>query len=75
MATRFVNKLHESCNKALAFPDSYPERRMLGTGLRVIFHGAYGIYYLHNAAHVTIVRVLHSARDLGAIADEGGFIV
>jgi toxin ParE1/3/4 len=41
--------------------------------LRVTFHGAYAIYYRPLADAVVIVRVLHGARDVGALAERGGF--
>jgi toxin ParE1/3/4 len=52
---------------------AHPERRHLAPGLRVVFHGAYTIYYFPDEDFVTIVRVLHGARDVEAIADQGGF--
>nr|WP_242612047.1 type II toxin-antitoxin system RelE/ParE family toxin [Achromobacter xylosoxidans] len=74
IATRFVGKLYATCEGLLAFPLAHPERRQLGPNLRVVFHGAYAIYYQPEADTVTIIRVLHGARDLGMIADQGGFI-
>ena len=51
-------------------------RDYLAPGLRVIFHRAYAIYYLldkFDGADVTVLRVLHGARDVAAIAEKGGF--
>jgi toxin ParE1/3/4 len=39
----------------------------------VLFHASYAVYYRPDDQVVTIIRVLHGARDLGAIADQGGF--
>ena len=50
-------------------------RDYLSAGMRVIFHGAYAIYYLPSEVDVTVLRVLHGARDVVSIADEGGFEV
>jgi len=75
VATRFLEKLHSACQGLLAFPMAHPERRQLAPELRVVFHGAYAIYYRPDDATVTIVRVVHGARDLGAIVDQGGFDV
>ncbi|MFW7347191.1 MAG: type II toxin-antitoxin system RelE/ParE family toxin [Pigmentiphaga sp.] len=72
-ATRFLNKLYGTCERLLAYPLGHPERRQLGRDLRVVFHGAYAIYYQASETAVVIVRVLHGMRDLGAIADQGGF--
>lgn len=48
-------------------------REYLGAELRVIFHSPYAIYYLPVETAVVIVRVLHGARDVVAIASQGGF--
>lgn len=73
IATRFLSKLHATCERLLPFPLAHPKRPQLAPGLRVVFHGAYAIYYCPDDEVVTIVRVLHGARDLAAIADQGGF--
>jgi len=73
VATRFLAGLHATCERLLTFPQAHPERPQLGPGLRVAFHGAYAIYYRPAEEVVTLVRVLHGARDLAAIADQGGF--
>jgi len=39
----------------------------------VLFHPPYALYYLVSEREIIIVRVLHGARDIGAIADQGGF--
>jgi len=72
-ATRFLGKLHATCERLLAFPLAHPERPQLAPGLRVVFHGTYAIYYRADDNAVTIVRVLHGARDLAAVAGQGGF--
>jgi toxin ParE1/3/4 len=48
-------------------------REQFGAGLRVIFRTPYAIYYLPVGHELIIVRVLHSARDAAAIAEQGGF--
>ena len=35
-------------------------------------HGAYAIYYMVTERELIVVRVLHGARDIVAIANEGG---
>jgi toxin ParE1/3/4 len=55
------------------FPLAAPRRDQLAAGLRVTFHGAYAIYYRLLADAVVIVRVLHGARDVAALAERGGF--
>jgi len=41
--------------------------------LRVTFHRAYAIYYQPLHGEIVIIRVLHGARDVMAIAEQGGF--
>jgi plasmid stabilization system protein ParE len=50
-------------------------RDQFAAGLRAIFKTPYVIYYVPTARELIIVRVLHSARDATAIADQGGFVV
>jgi len=73
VATGFLGKLHATCEQLLVFPLAYPERPQLAPGLRVVFHGSYAIYYQPDDEVVILVRVLHGARDLAAIAGQGGF--
>ncbi len=72
-ASHFVAKLYALCERLLAFPFANAERPQLAPGLRVAFQKPYAIYYSSDTQSVTIIRVLHGARDLGAIADQGGF--
>jgi len=73
VANRFLGKLTATCEQLLTFPLAHPERPQLGAGLRVVFHGPYAIYYRPDNNTVTVVRILHGARDLAAIEDQGGF--
>ena len=50
-----------------------PAREHLASGLRVTFHTPYAIYDLPLADAVVIVRVVHGARDIAALAERGGF--
>ena len=49
------------------------QRATLAPGLRVFFHGAYALYYAPRGDDLVLVRVLHGARDVDAIAERGGF--
>jgi toxin ParE1/3/4 len=49
-----------------------PAREQLAPGLRVTFYKAYAIYYRPLADAVVIIRVLHGARDIAALAEGGG---
>jgi len=55
------------------FPLAAPARDQVARSLRVIFHSAYAIYYQPRPDEVVIIRVLHGARDIAAIAERGGF--
>jgi toxin ParE1/3/4 len=50
---------------------SGPSRDQLAPGLRAAFNGAYVVYYLPDETTLTIVRVLHGARDVAALAERG----
>ena len=45
----------------------------LREGLRVILYGRHALYYVVEEQEVVIVRCLHGARDIVAIAQRGGF--
>lgn len=55
-------------------PEMGPSRKALGADVRVLLHGKYAVYYLYRS-EVVILRVLHGARDVTAIAERGGFDV
>lgn len=50
-----------------------PLRPQFAPALRVAFAGSYAIYYLPADSGIVIVRVLHGARDLAALVEQGGF--
>lgn len=53
-------------------PRSFPARDDISPGLRCALHGDYLILFRDLPAIVRIVRVLHAARDLPALARQGG---
>jgi toxin ParE1/3/4 len=55
------------------FPHSGPAREQLAKGLRAGFSGNYVVYYRPTESELAIVRVLHGARDVAAVASGGGF--
>jgi toxin ParE1/3/4 len=57
----------------LQFPFSGAPRSQLAPDLRVIFCKKYAIYYFPRPTEILIVRILHGARDVRAIAEEEGF--
>jgi toxin ParE1/3/4 len=68
-----LSEIQADLQPLLTFPLSGPAREELAPGLRVKFHGVYAIYYTPSAAELVVVRVLHTARDIAAIAERGGF--
>jgi plasmid stabilization system protein ParE len=50
-------------------------REHFAPALRAAFSGAYAIYYVHDGRELVIVRVLHGARDVVALAAHGGFVI
>jgi toxin ParE1/3/4 len=72
-ATRFVTAIWAHFEPLPHFPLSGPTREQLAPGLRVTFHSPYAIYYLPLPDALVIVRVIHGARDIAALAERGGF--
>jgi toxin ParE1/3/4 len=73
VATGFVAAIEAAFEPVRLFPLAGPAREQLGSGLRVTFHRAYAIYYRPLPNAVVIIRVLHGARDVIALAEHGGF--
>jgi toxin ParE1/3/4 len=73
LATHFVGAIEATFEPLRHFPLSGPARDQLAPGLRVTFHSPYAIYYLVHAEAIVIVRVIHGARDIAALAERGGF--
>jgi toxin ParE1/3/4 len=71
-ATRFVGAIEATFEPLKHFPLSGPARDQLAPGLRVTFHSPYAIYYRPLPDRVVIVRILHGARDIAALAERGG---
>ena len=73
-ATRFVASIEAKFEPLLHSPLIGSPREQFGAGLRVVFKTPYAVYYLPRDRDLIIIRVLHSARDATAIADQGGLI-
>lgn len=73
IATRFVRAMEASFEPLRHFPFSGPTREQLAPGLRVTFHGPYAVYYKTLPDAVAIIRVVHGARDITALAERGSF--
>ncbi len=64
-AMSFVDELEGKANSSAQTPLKGIARDHLWPGARLLVHGAYGIYYLISDQTVVVLRVLHSARDVG----------
>ncbi len=73
VATRFVAAIEAHFEPLRHFPFSGPAREHLAPGLRVTFHSPYAIYYRPQPDALVIIRIIHGARDLTALAERGGF--
>ena len=66
-ATRFVSVIETKFQPLLQFPGMGAPRDQIAPGLRAIPYKNYVIYYIANKTEVTIVRVVHGARDVRAL--------
>jgi plasmid stabilization system protein ParE len=73
VATTFVATIEARFQPPRQFPLSGPVHEQFAPGLRVTFHSPYAIYYKPFSDALVIVRVIHGARDVEAIAARGGF--
>ena len=73
IATNFLTALEKHFEPLRHFPLSGAAREQIAPNLRVTFHHPYAIYYMPLSNAVVIVRVIHGARDITAIAERGGF--
>lgn len=69
MTNRLIGRIEAACRSVCEFPQAGPARDTLAPGLRVTFEGRYAIYYRFTESELAIVRVLHGARDLTALAN------
>ena len=73
VATRFIESIETIFATLQHAPEIGTRRERFAPGLRVVFQSPYAIYYLPSEQDIMIVRVLHGARDVAAIAHQGGF--
>jgi toxin ParE1/3/4 len=66
-ATTFVSAIEGKFTALLEFPGIGSTRDQLAPGLRALPYKTYVIYYTATDADVTIVRVVHGARDVRAL--------
>ena len=63
-ARAFVTALHAQCEKICHNPAGYRRQPELSDDLRSCAHGNYVIFFESTTEQVTIVRILHGARDI-----------
>lgn len=73
IAIRQLAAFEAQFQKLQSYPLLGVSREQFASGMRAIFQGQYAIYYMPLTSELIILRVLHSARDTRAIADQGGF--
>ena len=70
---RFVTAIEATFEPLRHFPLAGPSRDHLAPGLRVTFHSPYAIYYMPQPEAVVVIRMIHGARDISALAERGAF--
>jgi len=69
-ALTFVQELRAAASEILLTPQAFPILpRYVHLGLRRRVHGNYLIFYRSDHTEVSIVRILHGARDYEALLD------
>ena len=63
-ATGFISELRNQCEKICLNPAGYRLRPELSENLRSCAHGSYIIFFENTLDQVTIIRILHGARDI-----------
>ena len=66
-AESFVAELEAAARHVAERPRSFPSRNEISAGLRAAVHGRYLLLFRELEDEVRIVRVVHGARDLGAM--------
>lgn len=61
---RFIKELRTHCQRIINNPSGYRRRPELGDDLRSCAHGSYVIFFTASPDEVTVIRILHAARDI-----------
>jgi toxin ParE1/3/4 len=72
-ADRLLDDVQESCQLLAIQPKAGRARDEVAPQLRSFPVGRYVVFYKPQGGGIEVVRVLHSARDIESIAEEGGF--
>ena len=68
-ADRVIDRIEASCQRLASSPLTGSKRDELSSGLRSFVVGRYVVFYAPTSDGIDVVRVLHGARDIGAIFD------
>jgi len=68
-ASSFISELRMQCKKICLNPAGYRPRPELTNNLRSCAHGNYVIFFENSQDRVTIIRILHGARDIPPALD------
>lgn len=69
-ATRMVERIADATGRLAEYPLSAPAQPELGEGIRCLTVGMYRIFHRIEEDHVLILRVVHAARNIGALFTE-----
>ena len=69
-AESFVAELEATAQQTAERPRSFPSRDEISAGLRAAVYGRYLLLFRELEEEVRIVRVVHGARDLGALLNK-----
>ncbi|MBZ9739428.1 MULTISPECIES: type II toxin-antitoxin system RelE/ParE family toxin [unclassified Mesorhizobium] len=70
-AYRLISALRERCGRIANAPRGGAPRSALWPGLRSVAFQKYVIFYIAQGNDVRVERILHGARDIAGIFDEG----
>jgi len=70
-APSFVRELRERCGELGRMHLMFPMVPRRADGMRRRVVGNYSIFYLTEAERILVARVLHNARDIGALLGDG----
>jgi len=70
-AASFIGELREHCRQICSNPSAYRRRQDIANDVRCCVHGNYIIFFGATPAKVTILRIIHRARDVPRQFDPG----
>jgi len=71
-AANFIRRLRAQCDRLARYPEARPRAPKLGPGIRFAVVGNYLVLFRVEPDRVTIVRILHGARDIVSVLSDDG---